>query len=130
VFEGGLFVAVGTTVVLTSVDGLTWTPRHIPGGGDLNAVAFGNGSYVAAGLAGVLWQSGPILHLQTIRNGPGLSVELAGPTNLVASMQASTDLVSWASVASLPGSNPILQISDLASSTNRHQFYRATTPGQ
>src|SRR5262245_38042131 len=57
-FAGGLFVAVGgngsSTNVLTSPDGMTWTPRHADTTNDLSAVAWGNGVY-----AGVGTQTGP-----------------------------------------------------------------------
>ena len=52
-FCGGLFVAVGysgsSTNILTSPDGVTWTPRPADTTNYLNAVAWGNGTYIAVG---------------------------------------------------------------------------------
>jgi hypothetical protein len=50
---GGVFVAVGgngsSTNILTSPDGVDWTPRHANAINYLNAVAWGNETYVAVG---------------------------------------------------------------------------------
>lgn len=56
-YVNGLWVATGnsnqsgpqTANLTTSVDGITWTPRATGSGDDLNAVAYGNGRYVAVG---------------------------------------------------------------------------------
>jgi hypothetical protein len=52
-FGNGIFVAVadynpsGSELVATSPDGITWTPRTMPLGGE--AVTYGNGVFVAVG---------------------------------------------------------------------------------
>lgn len=50
-YANGLYVAVGNTVCMTSVDGLTWTSRTMPAGQWLD-VAYGNGVWVAAANTG------------------------------------------------------------------------------
>jgi hypothetical protein len=46
-FAKGLFVAVGYPDVLTSPDGIAWTPRKLPDAPALAGVAYGNGTFVA-----------------------------------------------------------------------------------
>jgi hypothetical protein len=65
VYGGGQFVAVGTNgygtayggIVATSPDGVAWTARASAVSPGLNAVAYGNGVYVAAGNLGALQYS-------------------------------------------------------------------------
>ena len=43
------FFAIGETgTLLTSVDGLGWTPRHVPTARRLYSVTYGNGRYLVA----------------------------------------------------------------------------------
>src|SRR5436190_24258497 len=52
-YANGLFVAVGAyNTILTSPDAVSWTPRSAEGDTLLTEVAYGNGLFVAAGLAG------------------------------------------------------------------------------
>ena len=52
-----MFVAIGAAgTVLTSSDGLTWTPRSAISANTMNAVAFG-GQFVAVGNAGSIYTS-------------------------------------------------------------------------
>lgn len=53
VFANGLFVAVGDSGAITSPDGLTWTPRPMPGvplgSAGYRAVTYYNGRFIAVG---------------------------------------------------------------------------------
>jgi len=67
-FGNGRRVAVGENgAVVVSTDGQAWTTRHLGKGIHLNAVAFGNGMFVAAGSAlaggnqGLAWYSTPVI---------------------------------------------------------------------
>jgi len=43
--------------ILTSPDGVTWTPRTSGTSNDLNGVAYGNGTFVAVGEDGIILTS-------------------------------------------------------------------------
>jgi hypothetical protein len=48
-YGNGQFVAVGSSSVSTSSDGLTWSQRNPPGLSGLSGVSYGNGRFVAVG---------------------------------------------------------------------------------
>lgn len=55
VFGGGLFVAVagtGTNRIMTSPDGVTWTPRSFALAKPWKSIAYGNGVFVAVAMSG------------------------------------------------------------------------------
>lgn len=56
-YGNGLFVAVGTGRILTSPDGISWTPRKTDNAMFLRGIAFGNGKFVAVGADGLILTS-------------------------------------------------------------------------
>ncbi len=55
VYADGQFVGVGTGgTILTSSDGISFTPRASPTTDDLYAVAFGSGVFAAVGVNGAI----------------------------------------------------------------------------
>ena len=52
------FFALGeTATLLTSLDGLVWTPRHVPTARRLYSVTYGNGRYLTADDNGTIFSS-------------------------------------------------------------------------
>jgi hypothetical protein len=123
-----VFVAVGDSgTLLTSSDGLAWTVRAAPGSAALNGVAFGNGSFVAAGLGGAIYQSGPMLHLEIIKSTVGSSLVLSSPPGIQAVIQSSTDLTGWKDLFSLAVTQTTQTFPVTNSPAGGTQFYRAVT---
>lgn len=56
-FGGGTFVATAGPSLVTSQDGVIWTKRTLPNEERLNAVAHGNGTFVAVGERGIVLTS-------------------------------------------------------------------------
>src|ERR1700733_8043717 len=57
-FGGGQFVAVGDDgIIVTSPDGVKWTPRTWSGYTGLTGVTYGGGQYVAVGTGGIVLTS-------------------------------------------------------------------------
>jgi hypothetical protein len=115
VWGGGLFVAVGAgRTVLTSTDGVSWTPQVAPAGmpAVLNAVAWTGSQFVAVGNAGgvmtspdgEVWTqhtSGTSANLFALTwTGAGLVAASGGAT-----VATSPDGVAW-TLRSLPGPAP------------------------
>jgi hypothetical protein len=107
-YGNGLFVAVGDGgLILTSVDGSTWTDRSVPGF-DLHRIAFANGTFVAVGKTGtiltstdsVAWvhqDSGTMFSLKDVAYGDGVYVAVGvgvfGTQNSI--ILRSTNAVDW-----------------------------------
>lgn len=125
VYRGGFFVAVGDSgTVLTSADGLNWFSRSTPGAPALNAVAFGNGSFVTVGLRGNIWQSGATLNVAFSWQPTGATIILSSPAGLQSVIQTSSDLIHWSELFSIP----VTQGSQTLIDTNvtwPQRFYRA-----
>jgi hypothetical protein len=131
-FGGGLFVAVGDNsntititevVVLTSADGINWTPQTLPTSDVfLTGVAYGNGIFVTGGpnhmlasLDGLNWGSvaaGVGLGFNDIVFGNGIFVAVGGsiyasphfPTSSSAFIKTSPDGLNWTTTRSTSGS--------------------------
>jgi hypothetical protein len=102
--SGALLVSVGNgSPILSSPDGHRWTPRRdgVPFGTALNAVAWGNGRFVAVGSYGtILWSSDGIVwhdektvtqqHLRGIAYGGGLFVAVGDGSVALSSSDGQT----------------------------------------
>jgi hypothetical protein len=131
VYSGGLFVTVGDSgTVLTSPDGLEWTPRTSPGGAAMNAVTLGNGSPVAVGLSGTVWQSGPMLDLDIGWQTDGARLTLSSPSGLNCVVQTSSDLMNWTDLFPIPVTQPTQTFVDTNALASPLRFYRAKTQSQ
>jgi hypothetical protein len=88
------------------------------------SIAFGNGTFVAVGDSGQIWQSDPILTL-TAENGVPGSIFLEGPPNRSAQIERNDviDTTNWQAVATIQFSNAPAHWTDPA--TNSRAFYRA-----
>ncbi len=53
-WSGHQFVALELTMIFTSPDAVTWSPRKQPTGGFLNAVTWGDSQFVVVGAAGII----------------------------------------------------------------------------
>ncbi len=56
-YLGGRFYAIGVVSVLTSTDGVAWTPLQLPAGMSVNDMALGDAGYVAIAPNGATWHS-------------------------------------------------------------------------
>ncbi|MCK9687005.1 hypothetical protein [Scleromatobacter humisilvae] len=56
-YLGGRFYAIGVTSVLTSTDGMAWTPLDLPAGMAINDMALGDDGYVGIAPNGATWHS-------------------------------------------------------------------------
>ena len=104
-YGGGLFVAVsqGTSGrVMTSPDGINWTLRNTPFGG--NAVAFGNGMYVTGASFGVMassdainWSAvtAPSATWRSIAYGNGQFVAVSSGGTTAPEVMTSPDGINW-----------------------------------
>jgi hypothetical protein len=88
------------------------------------SIAFGNGTFVAVGDSGQIWQSDPILTLITESGVPG-SIFLEGPPNRSAQIERNdvVDTTNWQAVATIQFSNAPVHWID--PTTNSRAFYRA-----
>ena len=75
-WSGSRFVAVGTNMILTSADGITWSPVAITG--DFRSIAWSGSQFVAVGVSGKIYTSstGESWQSQT----SGVTVTLRGIT--------------------------------------------------
>lgn len=126
VYADGYFVVVGDAgTILTSPNGIDWTSRTSAGSAALNAVTFGNGSLVAVGLNGTIWQSGPLLHLEVAWQSNGAALTLSMPSGFQAQIQASSDLNHWTNLFSIPVSAAVQTLVDTNGLSGPQRFYQA-----
>ncbi len=126
VYRGGFFLAVGDSgTVLTSADGLNWVSRSTPGAPALNAVAYGNGSFVTVGLGGNIWQSGATLNVAFSWQPTGATIILSSPAGLQSVVQTSSDLIHWSDLFSIPVTQESQTLIDTNVVTSTQRFYRA-----
>ncbi len=110
VYGSGMFVAAGqdqasaSGLTLTSPDGVTWALRADLGHGSLQAVTYGNGTFVVRCADGTILQSDPLPLLQSlaINNGAAYTANRtvtltlsAGDPDSATEMQFSQDNVNW-----------------------------------
>jgi hypothetical protein len=110
--------------VYVSADLKSFTSTRLRSSYVHRSFAFGNGTFIAVGDAGQIWQSDPILTLATESGAPG-SIVLEGPPNRSAQIERN-DIVSstnWQSVATILLSNAPVRWTDPV--TNSRAFYRA-----
>jgi hypothetical protein len=88
------------------------------------SIAFGNGTFVAVGDSGQIWQSDPILTLTADSGAPG-SWLLEGPPSRSAQIERNDaiDTTNWQSIATIQFSNAPVRWTDPV--TNSRAFYRA-----
>jgi hypothetical protein len=78
-------VAVGSgSTVLTSLDGITWTGRNTGANSQLNAIAFGNGTFVALGSDTILSSPDGLTWSTSKTTGLSLSAIAFGNDSFVA----------------------------------------------
>jgi hypothetical protein len=126
-FGAGQFVAVGSpAAILTSQDGLDWTPRNSGTNARLTAVAFGGHSFVAAG-GGVVLQSDPI-HALDIASTSAPKLTLTGPSGANYRIEATMDPdseESWQTLTNLFSVLTPFDWVDPAGASSPQRFYRS-----
>lgn len=118
------FVAVGALGrAYLSTDGFTWTERATGGTTTLEAVAFGNGVYVAVGASqytstnGVSWQGGNLPRNQLFHDihfAEGLFVRV-GENSRAGIIQSSTNGTTWITRSQLTGNSQLYGVSRIGS---------------
>jgi hypothetical protein len=134
---GHTFVIVGYGYVnpfdahlWTSPDGANWTRRKSNIIDTLEAVAFGNGRFVAVGESGAIIRSGilgqpeqgPIVQ-KPRRNGDGMQFFFNSQPDRSYEVQSSTNLVDWTKVRTISAFGPTTSFSELTHG-GRKKFYR------
>jgi hypothetical protein len=128
VFGNGQFVASGGNVVWSSVDGISWI-RH-----DINSSVVGsggftyqNGSFWCLGDMGAILECRVVPYIsqvQTSSNG-SKEVTILGVNGRTNSVESSTDLTNWATVATTPLTNGVGMVSEPKTADLGRRFYRA-----
>ena len=136
-FGNGIFVAVGSgggpnEVIDTSPDGINWTVRLLVAGTgtSLSRVAYGVGTFVAAGNAGTILQSGDT-RLQLIQSQITHGAFTGTITNGVGQhsrIQTSTNLTTWMDILTNGSTPASWQFQDLPATNSQRHFYRAVAP--
>jgi len=141
-FANGTFVAVGgdcneggcVSAIHTSPDGVTWTRRYYASDSSgsyryLQAIGFGNGSFVAVGSGGMILQSGTGVQFNStasVRFGDGtMRLVLGAQTGAVLELEASTNLVDWIPLATLTNTLGTVDFLDQTATSFNRRFYRA-----
>jgi hypothetical protein len=112
-YADNTFVAVGESeTIVSSTDGVTWTNRYSGQGfgvPTLQAVAFGNKTWVAVGFSSVIFQSDPvsgsggsgIVMRNPTRDGSRFSFMFDGELGQRYAVHATTDFVNWPEVTNV-----------------------------
>lgn len=133
-YDNNTFMAVGEDIIVSSSNGVDWTPRHVKSM-VLNGIAYGNGTWVAVGNRGLILQSDPVsgaapegIVLTDIhRAGGELSFRFNGTIGASYLVQASADLVNWTTIATVVCTSSPMPYSDLISGSG-NQFLRMARP--
>ena len=123
----GSWVVQGPVAIVASTDGKNWVQHNSVELGDLRAIAYGNGRFVAIGPGGMILESGSIITL-SVAPHPGtglLTLSLSGPTGLSYRIQSSTDLTSWQKLTSITTTQSTSVILDALPPGSGRVFYRA-----
>ena len=137
-FAQGLFVGVGgpflggSQKITTSPNGVTWRLRYInvTNSAPLQAVAYGNGYFVAVGQKGLIVRSGPIFSLRppVLSGGtPGLSLD--GEAGRAYRIQVNTNppTSGWQDLLTITNAGELMPFTDpLGNGETR--LYRAVLP--
>jgi hypothetical protein len=127
-------VAVGGDgAILVSTDGITWTKKPSPTTAKLTGVTFGNSTFVATGLGGVILQSGsvawPSLKLQKNESG-GISLALTGEIGRGYRIQCTTNIdeSNWVDLTVVTNTTHTHEFQDTWDAQLNQRFYRAVSP--
>jgi len=125
------YVVVGHGgLILTSPNLTNWLVAPSGTFNDLNAVATDGRSVVAAGLWGTILQAGnspvpgPVIGGLVINVQGGVDVRVQTQSGRVYRLQASEDLFSWQTVASVNGDGSVQTLTDAAAVNFTHRFYQ------
>jgi hypothetical protein len=99
---------------------------------DLLGIVFGNGTFVAVGVAGTVLQSGvlqeqPVLGPLVILPGGGSQITLTGQAGVTYPVQISTDLLRWTSLTNFALTGSSGSFIDLSASGSARRFYRVSS---
>jgi hypothetical protein len=115
--------------LLTSSDGLIWTNRLGLTGLEIDTIAFGNGTFVAAGPPGIYRAEvvAPVLTAQRLTGSNAIHLTISGEVGRYR-LQSSTNFSSWAEVVSFTNTGPPYDFVEPVDTKITAQFYRVVSP--
>ena len=115
--------------LLTSSDGGTWTNRSGLAGLEIDTIAFGNGTFVAAGPPRIYRAEvvPPVLTAQRVTGSNAIHLTMAGEVGRYR-LQSSTNFSSWAEVVSFTNTGPPYDFVEPVDTNITAQFYRVVSP--
>ena len=115
--------------LLTSGDGVTWTNRSGLAGLEIDTIAFGNGTFVAAGPPGIYRAEvvAPVLTAQRVTGSNAVHLTMSGEVGRYR-LQSSTNFLSWAEVVSFTNTGPPYEFVDPIDTNMTARFYRVVSP--
>ena len=115
--------------LLTSSDSVTWTNRAGLAGLEIDTIAFGNGTFVAAGPPGIYRAEvvAPVLTAQLVTGSNAIHLTISGEVGRYR-LQSSTNLLSWAEVLSFTNSGPPNEFVEPIDTSLAARFYRVVSP--
>jgi hypothetical protein len=115
--------------LLTSSDGVTWTSRSGLAGLVIDTIAFGNGTFVAAGPPGIYRAEivAPVLTAQRVTGSNAIHLTMSGEVGRYR-LQSSTNFLSWAEVVSFTNTGPPYDFVEPVDTNMNARFYRVVSP--
>jgi hypothetical protein len=133
-FANGVFGAVGDGgLILTSSDGVLWTPRTSGSSNDLYAFAGNDSSFIAVGEAGTILQSDdtrPRLSGGVKVSSGGAALSVVGGLLRSYRVQASDRLpaTNWIDLLTFTNTQPTTNFVDTMATNFSRRFYRVVSP--
>jgi hypothetical protein len=115
--------------LVTSSDGVTWTDRSGLTGLEIDTIAFGNGTFVAAGPPGIYRAEvvAPVLTAQRVTGSNAIHLTISGEVGPYR-LQSSTNFLSWAEVLAFTNTGPPYEFVDPIDTNVTGRFYRVVSP--
>src|SRR5207244_13248810 len=123
----------GLSTILTSPDGYNWTERMSPSVQTLRGVAYGDGSFVAAGEQATILQSGRPVEFRLTANGfgaGGFELLVSGEPGVPYRLQTSTNfnVPTWIDRGAFTNAQPATTVTDSTATQFSQRFYRVVSP--
>ena len=133
-YARGRFLVTGRSgTILSSTNGTDWVSHDSGTMNSLLATAFGGDTFVTVGIGGTILQSGvlpsPSLRLSPVpgwvNGGGSFGLTLLPPPDEPWEIQASTNLLHWTALGTVPGTNSPELFLDSEAAQFQRRYYRA-----